>query len=87
MPEIIILNKLNSFKRQNQAGCSSCPAQMQGLFFLLQTHFLPDQWWGTSLLHPKSSLQSQVESAVLGPIPKLAFLVQVTCKGYFFLEK
>lgn len=37
MPEIIILNKLNSFKRQNQAGCSSCPAQMQGLFFLLQT--------------------------------------------------
>lgn len=45
------------------------------------------QWWGTSLLHPKCSLQSQVESAVQGPTPELAFLVQVTCKEYFLLEK
>lgn len=54
--------------------------------FLLQTTHQASGW-DTSLLHPKSSLQSQVESAVQGPVPKLVFSVQVTCKEYFFLEK
>lgn len=45
------------------------------ILYRCSVHFSPpnrqsDQQWGTFLLHPKSSLQSQVERVVQGLIPK-----------------
>lgn len=86
MPEIIILTKLNSFKKENQPRYSSCPVQMQCIFFSPKPLIRP------VVRHfPSASQVLPAEpggkACLQGPFPKLAFLVQVTCKEYFFLEK
>lgn len=70
MPEIIILNKFNSPKKENHARYNN------GLYRCSAHFSLPNcqscQCSGTFLLHPKFSLQNQVEKVVQGFIPKPA---------------